>query len=151
MKFSVSILKVSGLVLALKAAGLCHKSWDFEYWKDMAEPNFCNSTSFTLLYLQVRNNQNKSENVRNLKKFKVWSGKNIFWKISKKSQILNSQVQCWSSSLQSLYWNLWWSLSFNVLTRLWSRPVVLNLYTHSFPLTFHKTFSYPLSAIKSNW
>jgi len=29
--------------------------------------------------------------------------------------------------------------------------VVLNLYTRSYPLTFHKIFSYPLSAIKSNW
>jgi len=29
--------------------------------------------------------------------------------------------------------------------------VVLNLYTRSYPLTFHKIFSYPLSAIESNW
>jgi len=35
-------------------------SWNFEYCKDMAEEIFCNSVSFSMLYLQVRNNHNQS-------------------------------------------------------------------------------------------
>ena len=54
-----------------------------------------------MLYFQVRNDQNTSENVRNLKKFQLKSDNDVFEKIRQNAQILKSRVSVSVSNFKS--------------------------------------------------
>jgi len=90
-----------------------------------------------LLYLQVRNNQNRSENARNLKKFNLDVMTTLKKNVRQNAQILKPGVS--ASNFKSRSRDFWWSLSLEVLTTSWSRSRRLR----SWPITVYTTKKMP--------
>ena len=110
LRVSMSVSKVSGLVSISKATGLetlnIVKNW---YNK------ISTTQQILFVYLQLRNNQNQSENARNLKKVQLTKKK--FGKMHK------------FRSLE--FRDFWWSLGLEVLTRSRFRRLLPRLHRWS--------------------
>jgi len=65
---------------------------DLEGFRELVKDNFNNSTFFCLLYLQVRNNQNRSETCQKFEKSQIGSDDDVFKKCWQNAQILKTRV-----------------------------------------------------------